>query len=148
MNQNPTQAQKNLQEQAREAGALTAHHTRGTTLLRRGAPAAGIHFLLNGPVRLFINSLEGEVELGYATEGTALGLSSVISGEGAEVNAIVQGPAETLFIPREQFLNLLQSRPWLYGDVAVALSCSAMKALRDLREVRRSTTRRSYAHAQ
>lgn len=144
MDQTPTQAKKNLQEQAREAGALIVHHSRGTALLRCGAPAAGVHFLLNGPVRLFLQSPEGKVDLGYAADGAALGLASVVANESADVNAVAQGPVETLFLPREQFLTLLNDHPRLCADVAVALSDSAIQAVRDLGKIRRSTMRRSY----
>ena len=107
-----------------------------TVLFCETQPATGIAIILEGEVRLSINSSEGRrLSLRIAKPGEVLGLSAVVSGKPYEMTAETIYPARIAHITRPQFLQFLCSHPDAYQTVARDMIRSFNVACEQLRMV-------------
>jgi CRP/FNR family transcriptional regulator len=81
-------------------------------ILREGQKPASVLLLLEGKVKLSLNSIDGRrLIIGFALPGEILGLTSVVSGLPYEITAEAQFPCMFSSLPRQSFLDfLLRSR--------------------------------------
>ena len=81
-------------------------------------PARGVFVVLDGEVKLSINSSEGRrLNLSIAKRGEILGLAPTLSGNPYEMTAETLRPARIGAIARCDFLNFLDRRPETYKIV-------------------------------
>jgi CRP/FNR family transcriptional regulator, cyclic AMP receptor protein len=104
-------------------------------------PVEGLYIVLEGEVKLSINSSEGRrLSLSIARKGDILGLASVLSGSPYDVTAETLYPAKVAHIGGRDFLNFLSHHPEAYQTVIEELSRSVTKACDQLRTVGLSAT--------
>lgn len=83
-----------------------------TVLLSEEKQPGRVLFLLDGQVKLSINSTSGRrLVVGIAEPGDILGLAAVVSGTPSEITAEALTPCCIASIPRERFLDLLSRYP-------------------------------------
>ncbi|HKF49781.1 MAG TPA: Crp/Fnr family transcriptional regulator [Terracidiphilus sp.] len=98
--------------------------------------ARGLFVVLEGEIRLSINSSEGKrLSLRIARKGDVLGLSSALSGTPYEVTAETLYPSKVAPIGRDQFMAFLTRHPELYRNVTDELSRHVSMACHQLRTV-------------
>lgn len=101
----------------------------------------GVFVVLEGEVRLSINSSEGKrLSLRIARRGDILGLSSALSGKNYEMTAETLYPAKVAPISRKDFLGFLSRHPEAYMSVTEELSRQMAIATEQLRTVGLSST--------
>jgi CRP-like cAMP-binding protein len=94
-----------------------------TALFTQGQKPSSVFFLLEGNVKLSLNSSNGgRIIVGIAGSGEALGMTSAISGLPCEMTAETQFPCTVSFFPRQKFLNFLNRHPTAFLCVASQLS--------------------------
>ena len=104
-------------------------------------PAQGIYIVLDGEVKLSINSSDGRrLSLAIARKGEILGMASTLAGSPYDVTAETLYPAKVAHIGRRDFLNFLGRHPEAYQVVIEELSRSVTKACDQLRTVGLSAT--------
>jgi CRP/FNR family transcriptional regulator len=104
-------------------------------------PVEGLYVVLEGEVKLSINSSEGRrLSLSIARNGDILGLASVLSGSPYDVTAETLYPAKVAHIGRRDFINFLTHHPEAYQTVIEELSRSVTRACDQLRTVGLSAT--------
>ena len=104
-------------------------------------PSKGIYIVLEGEVKVSINSSEGRrLSLSIARRGEILGLASALSGKAYDVTAETLYPAKVAHIAQRDFLNFLTRHPEAYQFVVEELSRSVTKACEQLRTVGLSAT--------
>jgi CRP/FNR family transcriptional regulator, cyclic AMP receptor protein len=98
--------------------------------------ARGLYVVLDGEIRLSINSSEGKrLSLRIARKGDVLGLSSTLSGASYEMTAETLYPAKVALIGRREFLGFLSRHPEIYMNVTEELSRHVSMACHQLRTV-------------
>ena len=103
--------------------------------------AQGVYVVLDGEVRLSMNSTDGKrLSLRIAKKGDILGLSSTLSGNPYEVTAETLYPARIAPITRRDFLNFLARHPEVYQAVTEELSRHVSMAFEQLRTVALSSS--------
>jgi len=86
-----------------------------------------ILFLLDGNVKLTMNSIRGErLTLATATPGEILGLAATLGGSSYEMTAIALFPCRIASLPRQSFLDFLFRYPVAMGNSA-RLLCAEYK---------------------
>lgn len=104
-------------------------------------PAQGIYIVLEGEVKVSLNSSEGRrLSLAIARKGEILGMASTLAGSPYDVTAETLYPAKVAHIGRRDFLNFLTRHPEAYQAVIEELSRSVTKACDQLRTVGLSAT--------
>ena len=104
-------------------------------------PAQGIYIVVEGEVKVSINSSEGRrLSLAIARKGEILGMASTLAGSPYDVTAETLYPAKVAHIGRRDFLNFLARHPEAYQVVIEELSRSVTKACDQLRTVGLSAT--------
>ena len=104
-------------------------------------PASGIYVVLDGEVRLSINSSVGRrLSFHIAKAGEVLGLSSTLSGGAYEMTADTLYPAKVAHVSRQVFLHFLARHPDVYPIVTREISRSFNLACEQLRMVALSTS--------
>jgi CRP/FNR family transcriptional regulator len=104
-------------------------------------PASGIYVVLEGEVKLSINSSDGHrLSFHIAKAGEVLGLSSTLSGGEHEMTADTLYPAGIAHISRQVFLQFLSRHPEVYPIVTREISRSFSLACDQLRMVGLSTS--------
>jgi CRP/FNR family transcriptional regulator len=99
-------------------------------------PASRILIVLEGEVRLSINSMEGKrLSLRIARKGDILGLASTLSGNPYEMTAETLYPAKIAPIGRREFLGFLARHPEAYQTVTEELSRQMTMTCEQLRNV-------------
>jgi CRP/FNR family transcriptional regulator, cyclic AMP receptor protein len=112
-----------------------------TVLFNETQPSSGIVIVLDGEVRLSINSSEGRrLSFRIAKAGEVLGLSAVVSGKAYEMTAETLYPARVAHITRQQFLQFLNSHPEAYQTVAREMIRTFNVACEQLRMVGLATS--------
>ena len=97
------------------ASSYPAH----SVLFSETQPSSGVYIVLEGEVRLSINSSEGRrLSFRIATAGEVLGLSSTVSGKAYEMTAETLYPAKVAHVGRQPFLQFLARHPDAYQTVA------------------------------
>ncbi|HEV2134987.1 MAG TPA: Crp/Fnr family transcriptional regulator [Terracidiphilus sp.] len=131
MNKLPQQAQQDL---------LTLAHTdslpSGVSLFNEKDEASAVYFVLEGEVKLSMNSAEGKrLILRIARKGEVLGMASTLSGRPREISAETLYPAKVASVRRADFLRFLAEHPEAYRAVTEELSRSYNLACDQLRTV-------------
>lgn len=130
---------KNWSNVALEDWAAMEHaHSYGPNhvLFAEREEAKGLYVVLDGEVRLSINSSEGKrLSLRIARKGDVLGLSSALSGGPYEMTAETLYPAKVALIGRREFLGFLSRHPELYMSITEELSRHVAMACHQLRTV-------------
>jgi len=104
-------------------------------------PAPGVFVLLEGEVKLSINSSDGRrLILRIAKKGEILGLDSVISGEPSEITAETLYPCRIAAISRQNFLAFMMRHPQAYRIVTEELGRQIGMACAQLRSVALSSS--------
>jgi len=122
----------------RDIGAMTFPSTypSGMILFSEKDPAPGIYIVLEGEVKLSMNSSDGRrLILRIARKGEILGLASALSGKPCEMTAETLYPARIAPIVRKDFLNFLSRHPEAYQTVTEELSRDYTMACEQLRTV-------------
>ena len=86
-------------------------------LFNETQPTSGIYIVLEGEVKLSINSSDGRrLSFHIAKAGEVLGLSATLSGGAYEMTADTLYPAKIAHISRQTFLQFLARHPDVYPD--------------------------------
>jgi CRP/FNR family cyclic AMP-dependent transcriptional regulator len=122
----------------RDIGAMTfpSNYPAGMILFSEKDAAPGIYVVLEGEVKLSMNSSDGRrLILRIARKGEILGLASALSGKPCEMTAETLYPAKIAPIVRKDFLNFLSRHPEVYQTVTEELSRDYTMACEQLRTV-------------
>lgn len=112
-----------------------------SVLFAETQPATGIVIVLEGEVRLSINSHEGRrLSFRIAKAGEVLGISSTVSGKEYEMTAETLYPAKIAHVTRQAFLQFLNRHPETYQTVAREMIRTFNVACEQLRMVGLSTS--------
>ena len=107
-----------------------------TVLFTETQPAAGIVVVIEGEVKLSINSSDGHrLSFHIAKAGEVLGLSATLSGGGYEMTADTLYPSKVAHVTRQAFLQYLSRHPDAYQTVARDMVRSYNLACEQLRMV-------------
>ncbi len=108
----------------------------GMILFSEKDPAPGIYIVLEGEVKLSMNSSDGRrLILRIARKGEVLGLASALSGKPCEMTAETLYPSKIAPIVRKDFLAFLARHPEVYQTVTEELSRDYTMACEQLRTV-------------
>lgn len=109
---------------------------KGAKLFERGAPAAGVYLVEKGEFCVWLTSgtLQRQL-LEVVGPGTILGLSETMSGEQYRVTAIAGDGAAAVFVPRDQFLGVLDQHCGLCLEVVRALGEDLHSLYRKFRNI-------------
>jgi CRP/FNR family transcriptional regulator len=119
----------------------SSNYPSNVVLFSETQPASGIYVVLDGEVKLSINSSDGRrLSFHIAKAGDVLGLSSTLSGSGYEMTADTLYPARIAHISRQVFLQFLSRHPDVYPIVTREISRSFTLACEQLRMVGLSTS--------
>lgn len=112
-----------------------------TVLFSESQPSSGIVVVIEGEVRLSINSAEGRrLSFRIAKAGEVLGLSATVSGTAYEMTAETLYPAKLAQVTRQAFLQFLARHPEAYQTVAREMIRTFNVACEQLRMVGLSTS--------
>ncbi len=113
----------------------------GMVLFSETQAASGIYVVLEGEVKLSINSRDGRrLSFHIARAGEVLGMSSTLTGGEYEMTADALYPAKVAHISRQVFLQFLARHPDVYPIVIREVSRSFNLACVQLRMVGLSTS--------
>jgi CRP/FNR family transcriptional regulator, cyclic AMP receptor protein len=99
-------------------------------LLEEGQVPEGIFVLLHGAVKLFVSLKGGKtLILRVVQSGEVLGLSATMSSRPAEYTAETLSPTQFLYVPRKDFLALLERHPEICISVVEVLSHQLREAV-------------------
>lgn len=113
----------------------------GMALFSETEPASGIYVVLDGEVKLSINSPDGRrLSFRIAKAGEVLGLSSALSGGAYEMTADTLYPAKIAHISQQVFLQFMSRHPAVYQSVAREMVRTYNTACEQLRMVGLSTS--------
>ncbi len=99
-------------------------------LLEEGQVPEGIFVLLRGSVKLFVSLKGGKMLiLRVVQSGEVLGLSATMSSKPAEYTAETLSPTQFLYVPRKDFLALLEEHPEICISVVEVLSHQLREAV-------------------
>jgi CRP/FNR family transcriptional regulator len=116
--------------------AHPAPYASNRTLFSEKDPAQGVYLLLEGEVKLSMNSIDGRrLILRIAKKGEILGLASALSGKPYEVTAETLYPCRLAFVTRREFLGILVRHPEMYQTLTEELSRNISAACDQLRTV-------------
>lgn len=127
---------------------LTAHQSiqvykKGEIIFREGAYPSGIYFVLNGMAKKYKADKEGKEQIIYvANAGELMGYHAILEEERYPDSAAALEESSIGFIPKEDFLEVLQRSPvlnrrllkTLSHEFAVLVNSIALFAHRPLRE--------------
>jgi CRP/FNR family transcriptional regulator len=103
-------------------------------LLSEGESPTAVLFLLEGSVKVTMNSIDGHrLILGIVGMGDILGLAAVVSGHPYEITAEAQFPCKLTSLPRRTFLDFLDRYPVAAQNVGLQLSRDYIQACEQLR---------------
>ena len=113
----------------------------GMVLFSETEPASGIYVVLEGEVKLSINSPDGRrLSFRIAKAGEVLGLSSALSGGAYEMTADTLYPARIAHVSQQVFLQFMSRHPAVYQSVAREMVRTYNTACEQLRMVGLSTS--------
>jgi CRP/FNR family transcriptional regulator, cyclic AMP receptor protein len=113
----------------------------GMVLFCETQPASGIYVVLEGEVKLSINSPDGRrLSFRIAKAGEVLGLSAALSGGAYEMTADTLYPAKIAHLSQQVFLQFLSRHPAVYQSVAREMVRTYNTACEQLRMVGLSTS--------
>jgi CRP/FNR family transcriptional regulator len=118
------------------AMAFPSSYPAGIILFSEKDQAPGVYIVLEGEVKLSMNSSDGRrLILRIAKKGEILGLASALSGKPCEMTAETLYPAKIAPIVRQDFLKFLTRHPEVYQAVTEELSRDYTMACEQLRTV-------------
>jgi CRP/FNR family transcriptional regulator, cyclic AMP receptor protein len=121
--------------------AASSLYPSGHVLFSEKEESHGIYIVLEGEVKLSINSSEGRrLSLRIARMGDILGLASAVSGSAYETTAETVHPAKLVPIGRREFLGFLLRHPEAYQALSAELTREFTMACDQLRTVGLSTS--------
>ena len=93
------------------AGASVTHrYKKGEVVFREGGIPSGIYYLVKGKIKKYKTTSKGSEQIFYVcTAGELLGYHAILSEEHYPDSAATLVESEITFIPKENFLNLLQA---------------------------------------
>jgi CRP/FNR family transcriptional regulator, cyclic AMP receptor protein len=116
-------------------------HPANNVLFSETQPNAGVMVVVEGEVKLSINSSDGRrLSLRIAKPGEVLGFSSTLSGNAYEMTADTLYPAKIAHVSRQAFLHFMARHPEVYEVVTREISRSFNLACEQLRMVGLSTS--------
>jgi len=116
--------------------ATSSSYPAGYVLFSEKDAPHGVYIVLEGEVKLSINSSEGRrLSLRIARKGEMLGLTSTLSGSPHEMTAETLYPAKIAPIGRREFLGFLMRNPDAYQTVSEELTREFTLACEQLRTV-------------
>ncbi len=116
--------------------AFASSYPAGVILFSEKDPAPGLYIVLEGEVKLSMNSSDGRrLILRIAKKGEILGLASALSGKPCEMTAETVYPAKIAPVVRRDFLSFLSRHPEVYQTVTEELSRDYTMACEQLRTV-------------
>ena len=116
--------------------AYASSYPSGMILFSEKDPAPGVYIILEGEIKLSMNSSDGRrLILRIAQKGEILGLASALSGKPCEMTAETLYPAKIAPVSRRDFLNFLSRHPEAYQTVTEELSRDYAMACEQLRTV-------------
>jgi CRP/FNR family transcriptional regulator len=119
-----------------DALAFPSAYPAGMILFSEKDPAPGVYIVMEGEVKLSMNSSDGRrLILRIAKKGEILGLASALSGKPCEMTAETLFPAKIAPIVRKDFLRFLAHHPEVYQTVTEELSRDYAMACEQLRTV-------------
>jgi CRP/FNR family transcriptional regulator, cyclic AMP receptor protein len=90
-------------------------YSKGAILFKEGEAPAGVYVVMDGRVKISVNSAQGKVlVLGFYGPGTILGLAAAILGRTHATTAEALSPTGVVFVSRKEFVREIQ------GDVTAA----------------------------
>ena len=114
----------------------SASYPSSYTIFSEKDAARGLYFVLDGDVKLSINSSEGRrLSLRIARKGDMLGLSATVSGSPYEMTAETVYPSRVAFVGRREFLAFLIRHPEAYQLLNEELTREFTMACEQLRTV-------------
>jgi len=119
-----------------ESMIVPVTHPANNVLFTETQPSQGVLIVIEGEVKLSINSTDGRrLSLRIAKAGEVLGLSSTLSGNPYEMTADTLYPSKIAHIARQDFLHFLARHPDVYESVTREVSRSFNLACEQLRMV-------------
>ncbi|HEY6491605.1 MAG: Crp/Fnr family transcriptional regulator [Terracidiphilus sp.] len=116
--------------------AATSSYPAGYVLFAEKEESRGIYVVMEGEVKLSINSSDGRrLSLRIARKGEILGLTSALSGSQYEMTAETVYPAKLVPIGRREFVGFMLRHPEAYQVFSEELTREYMKACEQLRTV-------------
>lgn len=114
----------------------TSQYPSGMALFTERDAASGVRVVLEGEVKLSMNSADGKrLILRIAKKGEVLGLASTLSGRPYEMTAETLYPVRIAYVRRSEFLEFMTRHPEVYQMVSEELSRSYTLACHQLRTV-------------
>jgi CRP/FNR family transcriptional regulator len=105
--------------------AVKKFFKRGETVFAEGDPGVGFHIITTGRIKVFKTSSEGKEQiLHIMSQGEPFGEVPVFTGQRFPAYAEALTDTTTLFIPRDEFIQLIRTEP------SVALSMLSVLSLR------------------
>jgi CRP-like cAMP-binding protein len=105
----------------------------GTTLIQHGVFPKGLVILDSGKVRISVPSARRSTSVDNGEPGKVYGMRAAISGELPEIDVTCLEDCQVTFLPRDVFIDVLQTHPEIYFAVAKVLSADLEIANRILR---------------
>jgi CRP/FNR family transcriptional regulator len=119
-----------------ESLLIPVSHPAGKVLFSESQPTQGLHVVVEGEVKLSINSSDGRrLILHIARKGEAIGLASALTGKPYEMTAETIYSSKIAFISRRDFIVFLAHHPDVYQLVTAELSRHYAMACEQLRTV-------------
>jgi CRP/FNR family cyclic AMP-dependent transcriptional regulator len=116
--------------------ATSSSYPANVVLFAEKDESRGIYLLLEGEIKLSINSRDGRrLSLRIAHKGEILGLVSALTGGAYELTAETLYPARVAAINRRHFLNFLARHPEAYHALSDELTRDFTMACEQLRTV-------------
>jgi CRP-like cAMP-binding protein len=100
----------------------------GETILREGLPPEGLYIIRTGKAQLSVSNGVRATTIREVGCGEALGVSSAVSGKPVSVTATAEASMEAWFLPRPEFIRIMNRCPQLCMQVALLLSKGVQQA--------------------
>jgi cAMP-dependent protein kinase regulator len=89
----------------------TRIYEKGEKLVTQGQEAAGLHLVASGQVAVVTHDGDESVVLASLSPGETVGEVALVLRRKANADVIAVHPTVTLFLPREEFISLIQDHP-------------------------------------
>jgi CRP-like cAMP-binding protein len=89
----------------------TRIYEKGEKLVTQGQEAAGLHLVASGQVAVVTHDSDESVVLASLSPGETVGEVALVLRRKANADVIAVHPTVTLFLPREEFISLIQDHP-------------------------------------
>jgi CRP-like cAMP-binding protein len=89
----------------------TRIYEKGEKLVTQGQEATGLHLVASGQVAVVTHDADESVVLASLSPGETVGEVALVLRRKANADVIAVHPTVTLFLPREEFISLIQDHP-------------------------------------